>query len=91
MPAEASRRRPVHRLHRFRVGDVDLHAEPADLVRDRLRRLAVDVRDDDLCTSSVKSCAASAPMPPPAPVITQTLPSSRPSGGGVETRFLISL
>src|SRR5215470_3099325 len=27
-------------------------------------------------SSSVNSCAASRPMPPPAPVITQTLPSS---------------
>src|SRR5687768_13652440 len=30
-----------------------------------------------LAPSSVKSTAASRPMPPPAPVITQTLPSSR--------------
>ena len=29
--------------------------------------------------SSVKSTAASAPMPPPAPVITQTFPSRRPA------------
>src|SRR5436190_16261922 len=36
-----------------------------------------------LAPSFVNTSAASAPMPPPAPVITQTLPSSRPAMSGL--------
>ncbi len=76
--AEAFGRGRVHRLDRRLVRDVHLHGQTADLAGNLLSPQPRRRRRHTTCApSSVKRTAASAPIPPPAPVITQTLPSSR--------------
>jgi hypothetical protein len=65
-----------HRLAAGRIGDIGCMRQPADLPRDPLRPLSVEVSDQTRAPRAANNCAVASPIPDAPPLTMATLPSN---------------